>query len=408
MDPIQRISELFHNCNHEAFLSASLDEMMSGRYSVAFTSFDFFSIEPFAEYFHRWPENKCKLYKSVDELDSTENGIFIVAIEDRRVIALKRVLGGNVSYDTVTYRYGEWECHHKIYRNGDTVKPISIELLMKAPDGRPQTFVSASEYGMKVGHYDWVESGVEIIELSAVMPQLGEVPELAPYAEYSVEFSDDSTVSRICRGSGGDLVYDAQSESLSFDEKLVEARAYLHDKMMSDLAGLQLDKSISCLLLEYSDQGPMPPTIALIQPHEVDRWKDEHPLIWLNAPDCELFSEESLDGIKLHGERDSLLYSLNADLQAMEDWDEMTSLIFNFYLELCKSLAKSIEENRPLNIVEDFFVTAREFSACNEAEFLRELWPEERLEPLEEALSEYQKADAERTRAFIEELERGE
>lgn len=407
MNPVNNIAELFSNCSHEAFSRMSLDDLMSGEYDVGFTSLDFFSIEPFAQYLKHWPSHRCQIHLSVDELDTTVDGVYLLAMQNRQLVAVKNLLGDSISYDTAAYQIGEWQCRHKIYRNAEGLKPIEIELLKKDEHGYPISFIIASEYGLKVGHYEWLQDCVRITEQSAVMPEVGSVPELKPYAELTVEFDDAGQVVRIRHLNRDSILYDAGWQELTLEDKLNKASHIIHTKILADLKATPLLNTVSCFLFEYSEQGPLPPTIALIQPHEVVIQADEYPLMWLNAPDCELFTEVDFDSIRLHGEHDALFDAINADFEEL-DYADANTLMFTFYIELSRRLEKSLKEGELLKITADFFVTAREFSQCNEAEFLQTLWPSERWLPMADALEAFEKIQREKIEAYLQEQMKGD
>ena len=393
MNPLEQIAELFSTISSAQFGSLSLDELMSGEYQVGFASLDFFSLEPFAQYLHHVPQERCAIYPSVDEMDTTADGIIVVAMKEGQLRASKWLMGDDVSYDTAFYQLGDWACRQQIYRNGDDVKPIVIEFLKKDAEGYPLTFITAREYGVKVSDYEWSAAGVRIIERSARMPDAGVAPELTPYMESLVEFSVDGEVEVIRNLTQNSIAYDRSHEALSLQEMLEQARSALHDKILADLQATPIANTVSCFLFEYSDQGPLPPTIALIQPHEITDSGDDYPLLWLNAPDCELFTEDDFDGIRLHGEHDALFDRINAQIDEL-DYEQADQIMVDFYLTLCRQLETSLRASRLLTVTADFFVTAREFSACNEATFLQQLWPQERWQPLAAALEQFEAAQA--------------
>ncbi|MCB2388395.1 hypothetical protein [Thalassolituus alkanivorans] len=407
MNPLKQIAELFSTVAPEHFADLSLDELMSGEYQVGFASLDFFSLEPFVQYLQHMPPERCTIYPSVDEMDTTADGIIVVALQGRQLHATKYLIGDDVSYDTAFYQLGDWSCRQQIYRNGAEVKPIVIEFLKKDAEGYPVTFITAREYGLKVGDYEWSEAGVRIIERSARMPEVGVAPELTPYMESLVEFSSTGEVEIIRNLTQNSIVYDRSHEALSLADMLEQASSALHDKILADLQAAPVANTVGCFLFEYSDQGPLPPTIALIQPHEITQEEDDYPLLWLNAPDCELFTEDDFDGIRLHGEHDALFDRINAQIEEL-DYEQADQLIVAFYLTLCRRLQDSLLSSSLLQTTEDFFVTAREFAACNEAVFLQQLWPEERWQPLAAALEQFAAAQAERELAMIRRLEAGD
>lgn len=151
----------------------------------------------------------------------------------------------------------------------------------------------------------------------------------------------------------------------------------------------------------------MPPTIALIQPDEITDYPDDYPLAWLSAPDSELFTEEDLDSIILDGENDALFTSINAEIYKLER-KEADEIIVEFYLNLCRQLKSSLNGSGLLNTTDDFFVTAREFSVCNEAVFLKKLWPQERWLPVSKALDEFKVLQEQQMNAYLAEFEERE
>lgn len=407
MNPIDQIAELFCNTKNDLFSNMSLEDIMSGDYNVGFTSLDFFSIEPYAEYFHHWPQESCKLFHSVDELESTENGIHIVAMKNSKVVAVKWMLGGGGSYDTAFYTLGDWECRHQIYRNSTDVKPIVIEFLKKDVNGAPIRFITAREYGLKIADYEWSNNALRIVEQSALMPSLGDSPDLKPYMVNRVEFNKEGQVTVIRDITRNGIIYDSRLIELSLEEMLDRACLCIHDKILSDLKQTPIVNTISCFLFEYSEQGPLPPTIALIQPDEITDYPDDYPLAWLSAPDSELFTEEDLDSIILHGENDSLFTTINAEIYKLER-KEADEIIVEFYLNLCRQLKSSLNGSGLLNTTDDFFVTAREFSVCNEAVFLEKLWPQERWMPVSKALDEFKVLQEQQMNAYLAEFEERE
>ncbi len=185
---------------------------------------------------------------------------------------------------------------------------------------------------------------------------------------------------------------------------LEQASSALHDKILADLQATPIANTVGCFLFEYSDQGPLPPTLALIQPHEITQEEDEYPLLWLNAPDCELFTEDDFDGICRHGQNDALFDRINTQIDEL-DYEQADQMIVAFYLILCRRRQDFLLSSSLLQTTKDFFVTAREFSACNEAVFLQQLWPEECWQPLAAVLEQFAADQAERELAMIRRLE---
>ena len=84
---------------------------------------------------------------------------------------------------------------------------------------------------------------------------------------------------------------------------------------------------------------------------------------------------------------------INAQIDEL-DYEQAYQIMVDFYLTLCRQLETSLRASRLLTVTADFFVTAREFSACNEATFLQQLWPQERWQPLAAALEQFEAAQA--------------
>lgn len=141
------------------------------------------------------------------------------------------------------------------------------------------------------------------------------------------------------------------------------------------------EEAIAFMLLEFTLEYPFPPTIALAKKRETENFdEEEHPLAAYNAPDIELFSENG--NITLNFDPyDDLFDKVHVLLEEIE-YKARRPIIFQLYVDVCKTLMRKSSNWKHFDLTNDFHVTARDFETCDEADFLQKTVPKQEFQKI--------------------------
>ncbi len=375
-----------------------------------FVEKDFFSLEPFFLELNTINPDSIQIYPAQEQVPSDE--VIVCGIRDGRVIFCREFMGAETYYDSFFEYEGDITRRLWCFVRDGEVGNRCIEELQRAEDGFPISFKRFGYFGNESTTYERVESGV-----SAKGQYFDE--NLEAYRDFGreIELGEGLNANRIYwiePNGERSLVFDREKMDASLEQLLQQASDSLCQEIVQACQDPCLEnKPICALLLEYTMQGPFPPTFALVQTTERDAGinNGERPLSWLNAPDCEFFSED--ENPPLETENDSLYNAINAHIEnlieAAEDFDEdedssegafslAEDMIVDFYVELCKKLRLRVMQVPQLSLESDFFVTARDFEACNDERYLEALWPEKRWQQFVAETDSYHQAHKEANR----------
>lgn len=383
-----------------------LERLGTMKLSEAFADVDFFTLEPFNAELYNLDTSTFSLHASQEQLPGSSVFHCFLDMSERRMYFYREWLGKDVYYDCF-FEYSENTKTRLVYHvKNETITPIALEILDRDDSGRYTSFAKRDmyycfhcDYAYKANrikihknHYD--EQGKGSFQQQFLVTMHPQQPSIK-----SIHSIEDN---------GKTLIYDASLSSQTLEQLLALAQKQLTQDILHACHTPDLSHAeMHCLLLEFTMQGPFPPTLAFAQSKEVNKLVDEHPLAWLNAPDLELFTEIS------SAEGDSLYQQINGRIAALTDLEYQQSLesdgddeddrygssqsateklIFAFYVKLCKSLKLKLRQLNDLNLIPQFYVCARDFEQCNEVDFLQAILPKRNFSSIQKSIEQYEQA----------------
>ncbi|HWV16459.1 MAG TPA: hypothetical protein VN030_13580 [Cellvibrio sp.] len=386
-----------------------LENLGKMKLSEAFADADFFTLEPFNAELYNIDTSTFSLHASQDQLSSSSVFHCFLDMSEKRMYFYREWLGKDVYYDCF-FEYSENTKTRLVYHvKNETITPIALETLYRDDSGRYVSFAKRDlyycfhcDYTYKANrvqihktHYD--EQGKESFQQQFLVTMHSQPPAIRFI--HSIEGKDQI------------LIYDGSLSNQTLEHLLALAQKQLTQDILQACQDPDLSHTeMHCLLLEFTMQGPFPPTLAFAQTKEVSNLADEHPLAWLNAPDLELFMEIN------SAEGDSLYQQINGRIAALTDAEYQQSLdrgdesdgdgedeqneptestteqlIFAFYVKLCKSLTLKLRQLDDLNLTPQFYACARDFEQCNEVEFLQAILPKRYFSSIQKSIGQYER-----------------
>lgn len=365
----------------------------------AYCDQDIFRIEPFYVEKNNLDVAEFKLVSDPDELDGSQ--IFQVLMSEGKILFHREWMGENCYYDGFFIYTENQKTRLHFYIKDETIKPISLEILHFDDQGRYQHFYCIDTYSIYECSYRYNQNKIQANyifyddELNASHKTQYQIKRSPNTREVlSIDFIEPDNTQRI---------YDASHKAFTLKQLLTKAQKHLTDDILQQCSAKKLSrKKIHCLLVEYSSQGPFPPTLAFIQEKEVKACikNKEHPLGFLNAPDTELFLSE------METEHYALYEQINRHIEQMQDIeyaqkdkaDDLTDetcsdsqkVIIDFYTKLSKSLKLRIRQQSHLQLSPEFYVCARDFEACNELDYLKVLLPQKQFSKIQKNIQDYE------------------
>ena len=354
--------------------------------SIAYASVDFFSKEPFFVEYNHLRSEKLKLETSIDDLEGDE--IFSLAIANHKVIHSRNYMGGEVFYDSFYQYKGNSEYRYELYKNAETIKSVAVEYLEKGENGENIVYRKYGMYGAQEQVFTYKDNTIDVD-----ITYFDEKLTLQYKEKREVFLNEERTVVEKIMSYTGEMatpIYDADMVKMSFESLLGKCKAAICKSIKEGIiAHPPTEKNICLTLLEYTMQGPFPPTVAMGTVEERKELTEEYgnPLVWINAPDMSLFSES--DTLKISFDDRPLYDELNSRVTDME-FETVHSIIKKTYIDICKALKKDKELHENLHVTTDYQVTARDFEACNEAEFLEKILPKKEWQKINKTIQEHE------------------
>lgn len=380
--------------------------------SITYCDQDIFTIEPFYAEINNLPHHQVQLVEDPEQLQGSR--IFQVLISQGKARLHREWMGEDCYYDGLFEYQDNQKNRLLVYIKNSEIKPIRLEVVNYDDDGYYKDFYAVSQYGIEELHYQY--SGLTTRIDRFRMDESFQQEFVYSYQVYRSEQDHSIQKIELINQDNTSTIYNANLNQESIENLLKQALKYKTRDILQACAQEQLQgKQIHCLLIEYSSQSPMACSLALIQINEVD-YKNDNPLVWLNAPDAELFMEapvtnhhaiyERVNGLfeqiqdqeyQTHIEDDlesDFDESLKETIPAQEPYSQ--SLIKEFYIKLCKSLKLKLRQQASFTLAEDFYVCARDYEACNEEEYLQAILPAKQFKQLRKIIDRQQKINAEK------------
>lgn len=389
---------------------------------IAYTDQDLFTLEPFHAEIYNLDIRKMKLVADPKELQGSR--IFQVAVADGKPVLHREWLGEDCHYDGVfKYEYNK-KTRIVVYVKDGKIKPICLEILERNDDGSFKKYQSINQYGLQEFEYR-DENFIIYVDAFNLTEECSRTKLYSLEVKLSEQDYSISSINRI-DNSGNHKIFDAAIKDLPLEALLKRALKSKTDDIIKASYSTELaDKKIHCLLIEYSSQNPLHSSLAFIQQHETELKENDHPLTWLNAPDAELFIDDTSEHDSLY-ERINRLFDLMQDqefahseeikheeiestveasqtdadksgneLLTADTQEKSRQLIEAFYIKLSKSLKSKIRKNTLLQLTDDFYVCPRDFEACNEISYLQAVLPLKQFNKILKAIENYEKRQAE-------------
>lgn len=385
-----------------------LDQALARKGHVAYAAADFFTLQPFIAELMQLSEQQTRLYQQPEEVPGDD--VYLLLLSDQGLEYARWMLGDEVHYDFFFIADNDAEIRLQAYHNAGQVKAVEAERLVRNEQGLPSLYQQVNEFIRETRHYQYTTLSGEQGEVDICNISIEGFNPLHNHSyrqQQRVFFVPGSyTVDRIeSLDDDGDVLFQRAMQQASLDELLDQAADVLTRELLQGLERAGLPQTIYCVLFEYTLQGPFPPTLALIQPHEVDDNEEYGPLSWLNAPDAEIFSEDDFDAVDFHRGHSALFDRLNARLEEME-FDEQNDRVEQFYVSFCQALMNNPQLRQYLRCDEQFFVCARDFEACNEQDLLARILPPRQWQPMKDAIDcrEQQQQQAHQSEPLVQEV----
>lgn len=375
-------------------------ELDNNEYIFAFTAGDFFSLQPFNNELSGMGSSDLEFFDSLDKVPGER--VFQCAIKDGKIVFCREWCGEENYYDSFFQYQGNMSRRLHYYINGENIDVKGIEELVVAEDNYSREFKRWGYFGNERIVYNRSEKG--LLGVSTIFDQ--NLEELSS-SNFEFEINGSFNLHRAysVNGNGRVLIYDKSITYISLKKLLDKAAVQLASEILESCShDIMRGKKIECMLLEYSMQQPLPPTIAFVQEREIQAAKDDMPLSWLNAPDLELFSENNQPPLPC--ENTSIYSTINSHIDKMiiselldsngkcsgeeNDTTEPEKIVFGFYVKLCKLLRLKLYQVDSLSLSKNFFVVARDYEQCNELDYLEYVLPKKNFDVFQQQIDVYE------------------
>lgn len=387
---IEKLSTIFDTLTKN--YQTLFDQANAQPFVVSYASLDFFSLEPYFNEMNHISSDLLTFYPSQEALPKGKE-IHLCTMREGKLIFTRHLCDNKIYYDSF-YLYEdneEWRYH--VYVNNDEVTPIKVEHLVKECGQQPKHYEVLSQYGYQCTHY-MEDNGT--IKGDKFYGDENDI--LLPQGKLEIHFSpDESEIEKITHTdnqNNQEIVYYNRYKNISLDTLIETAKSRLIKTLTDALANQNtITEEISCVLLEYTIQGPFPPTVGLGQTTEIERYlkDDEHPLAYYNNPDMEYFSEAGIPAIDFYAQDRALYDDINAQLLNNYQYKEYKVIVFDAYVDICKKLNRSRKFKTFFPVSDNFHVIARDFEECNEWGLMQAILSKKALKKISKAILTYDK-----------------
>ena len=374
--------------NHEQMLKEAEENTLAIQYARN----DFFSLEPMYHQVNNVSTENLNFYNSVEELPSGSE-IHICVLGKSKLLQSRNSYGEGVYYDSF-YTYADNEKWRlELYVNPEIQKPIKVERLITTEENLPLCFEMYSEHGYWKFDYAFSDESLQVTCNYYDTKETFLFQKLL-HVQYSQAAQGIESITEEYDGSKREI-YNYNLKKSSKEELLEEAKEKIVDSIVGLIEeGGAVKEEMECLLLEYTCQGPFPPRLGLSPKEEVA--KGEDPLssfYWVN----EMMYQIELDDDRVLYETlnsfydeayDAVGYDLDEEEQNAE-YDKIAKEIFDVYVDICKKLKTKRKIKASIPTTQTFHITARDYEACNEWDFLQVLLPKARVKKLQKLIDAY-------------------
>lgn len=330
-----------------------------------------YEIEPFFSELNNefYDENHSFLIESKDDYDPERDELYTLWVDMDLRKTLYRVhhLGGNVSYETTFEYHEDYYKSATVFINSEGKKPIKLAYLYFKEE-MPDLYIECSTYGLFSKQYHSEEYRLS----GYTMNVPGTDYEYEVQFEYNYEGALERITGKVPDDDSSRVIFQRPGEQQNIEDTLTALEDQLVEEITDQIQKkVRIDEKVYCILLEYTMQGPFPPTVAIGLESEIEGpWDEAKIYNYYNAPDMHYFSEGDTLPVDLYLEELEKAYIFidqNYDIMNLTDeefrqWEEQVKQL---YLRVCKRIMH-MDFSMSFQKTNGFLVIARDFEACNE------------------------------------------
>ncbi|UII31500.1 hypothetical protein LVD17_24715 [Fulvivirga ulvae] len=337
-----------------------------------------YEIEPFFSELNNefYDENHSFLIETEEDYNPEKDELYTLWIdmELRKTFYRIHHLGGNVTYETTFEYHKDYYKSAMVFVDGNGIKPIKLAYLYFKEEV-PDMYIECSTYGLFSKKYNSEEYRLNGYKM--------QVP--ATNYEYDVQFeyNYDGVLERITGKAGKDSSSKVIFQRPGIGQNMTDTLTVIEDQLVEEVTDqiqkkVRIDEKVYCILLEYTMQGPFPPTIAIGLESEIDApWDETKIHEYYNAPDMQYFSEEDTLPVDLYSEeleKAYIFFNQNYDIMNLtdEEFDLWEDQVKQLYLRVCKRIMH-MDFSMSFQKSDRFLVMAKDFEACNEEYYYNEM-----------------------------------
>ncbi|PWB27642.1 hypothetical protein [Flavobacterium sp. HTF] len=324
------------------------------------------------------PDAKLRIETSDDFNPETDDLFeYRISLENRKPSLKIQHYGDRVGYFTLYEYTEEYHKSFTIYQNKESIKATNVSYLY-FKNGMPERFIECTEYGISVKTYTCDEDFIKSYKL--------EWQNHDHYCTGELKFDHEGKIIQITETASDGrirIIYDSMAADKDIEEVLADLENFLVENIADQIIEkVRITEPVYCILFEYTMQGPFPPTIAFGAASEITgNFEDQELYQLYNAPDMQYFSEGDEDDVipidlyPIAIQPDYLAtdtYGENISWEDEEATNKWEQQVFDTYLKVCKRLMH-FDFSKSFPKTEHFLVMARDFEACNEDKFYKEL-----------------------------------
>ena len=337
-----------------------------------------YEIEPFFLQLNNefYDDDYSFLIETEDDYNPEKDELYTlwVDMELRKTFYRVHHLGASTSYETTFEYHEDYYKSVTVFINSNGIKPIKLAYLYFNEDV-PDVYIECSTYGMIEKKYQSEDYQLNGYKMSTPGTDY----------EYDVQFEYDydGALERITGKSIDDanskIIFQRPDKSQNMEDTLTIIEDHLVEEITDQIQKkVKLDRRIYCILLEYTMQGPFPPTVAMGLESEVEGVWDEAKIHeYYNAPEMHYFSETGMLPIDLYSEeleKAYIFFNQNYDIMNLTDqefnhWEEQVKQL---YLRVCKRIIH-MDFSMSFIKTDNFLVIAKDFEASNEEDYYQEM-----------------------------------
>lgn len=299
---------------------------------------------------------------------------FKVNLESKNVHFRSEFVNEEVSYDTAFYYTEDYYKSATIYASPGNNKAIKLAYLF-FKEGMPHSYIECTEYGLFSKQYKVEGNRL----LGYQMEVIGANNTFDTAFAYTQEGALDSITQKHLPTGDERLIYKRPEKGEAIESVLEILENQLVEEIADQILDhIKIEEKVYCILLEYNMQGPFPPAIGIgVTSDIVGNLEDNELYELYNAPDMQYFSEAGSISIDLYTTKLAPTYLfldrkfdiMKTSNAALLLWEEQ---VHQIYLRVCKRLMH-FDFSACFPKTDHFLILAKDFEACNEAEYYAEM-----------------------------------